>query len=118
MDTWLPASGMNEWHQFGKHVDSSLEATLKGGANRRLHIMATVKVSTAAERFGTVEKGGTKSQYIKNCRVGKVTQLRQELQLFKRQFNGGSEEEKIQSGSTMCHAQKGALDSPKSECQK
>lgn len=40
MDTWLPASGMNEWHQFGKDVDSSLETTLKGRANRRLHIMA------------------------------------------------------------------------------
>lgn len=61
MDTWLPASGMNECHQFGKDVDSSLEATLKGGANRRLHIMATVKVGTAAEGFDTVENGETKS---------------------------------------------------------
>lgn len=88
MDTWLPASGMNECHQFGKDVDSSLEATPKGGANRRLHILATVKVSTAAEGFGTLENGETKRQYIKNCRAGKVTQLRQELQLLKKQFKG------------------------------
>ncbi|KAJ8337956.1 hypothetical protein SKAU_G00369220 [Synaphobranchus kaupii] len=67
---------------------------MKGGADRKLHTMATMIISIATERFGTVEKSVTKSQYTKNRRAEKITQLRHELRLLKRQFKGASEEEK------------------------
>ncbi|KAJ8349798.1 hypothetical protein SKAU_G00249280 [Synaphobranchus kaupii] len=67
---------------------------MKGGAERKLHTMATMIVSITTERFGTVEKSVTKIQYTKNRRAEKITQLRHKLRLLKRQFKGASEEEK------------------------
>lgn len=87
---WPPASRKNEWCQFDEDVDSTLEATTKGGADRRLKTMTTIIVSLATERFGTVEKRVTKSKYTKNHRAEKITQLRQELRLLKRQFKKAS----------------------------
>lgn len=76
---WPPASKESEWRQFDDDVDSILEATMKGGADRKLQTMATMIISIATERFGLVEKRAATNQYSKNCRAEKISQLRQEL---------------------------------------
>lgn len=48
--------------------------------------MATITISLAAERFGTVEKLGTKTPYMNNCRVEKISEIRQELPVLKWQY--------------------------------
>lgn len=91
---WPPASKGSEWQQFDDDMDGILEATMKGGADRKLQTMATVVISIATERFGSVEKRVATNQYSKNRRAEKISQLRQELRVLKRQFKGASEDEK------------------------
>ena len=67
---------------------------MKGGADRKLQTMATMIISVATERFGLVEERSATSQYSKNCRAEKTSELRQELRLLKRQFKQANEDEK------------------------
>lgn len=52
---WPLANRAKAWCQFDKDVDSILEATMKGGADRKIHTMETMIISIATERFGTVD---------------------------------------------------------------
>lgn len=89
---WPPASNKSEWHQFGEDVDGILEATMRGGADRKLQMMTTMIISIATERFGIAEKRAVTNQYSKNRRAEKIAQLRQELRLLKKQFKEAAEE--------------------------
>lgn len=62
------------WCQFKDDVDNILEATMKGGADKKLMIIGIGMVG-----FGIVEKGCMSGQYFKNRRAVKITHLRQEL---------------------------------------
>lgn len=91
---WPPASKASEWQKFDDDLEGILEATMKGGADRKLQTMATMIISIATERYGSVEKRVTTNQYSRNRRAEKITQLRKELRDLKKQFKGASEEQK------------------------
>ena len=55
-----------------------LEAAAKGEADRKLKIMATIIIDIAVERFGTLEKLGTKTPCMNNHRAEKISRIRQE----------------------------------------
>lgn len=123
---WPPAS-TREWQEFDDDVDGILEATMKGGANRKLQIMATMIISIATERLGSVEKCCATSQYSKNCRAEKISQERSFLihltgeifsetgtSTFEEAVQGGKRGHVARSGRTMWHPQEEAADPPPS----
>ena len=85
---WPQASEEKEWLQFGIDVDSIMEATAKGEADRRLQSMTTIIVSLAAEGE---EKKAAKTYSLSN-RATKILQLRKELKSLKQQYKEASEE--------------------------
>ena len=91
---WPPASKGRQWLQFDDDVDTILESAAKGDTDGKLKTMATIIISLAVERFGTVEKLGTKTPYMNNRRAEKISQLRQELRVLKRQYKVAREEER------------------------
>lgn len=91
---WPPASKERQWLQFDDDVDTILESAAKGDTDGKLKTMATIIISLAVERFGTVEKLGTKTPYMNNRRAEKISQLRQELRVLKRQYKVAREEER------------------------
>lgn len=64
-------------------MDNILGETGKGDADRRLHMLTTIIISLTAEKFGIVEKRGTKTPYVKNCWAEKISQIRQGLHTLK-----------------------------------
>lgn len=92
METWIHGFQLVEWMSaisLAKMWTAVWKQPWRGGANWRLHIMATVKVGTAAEGFGTVKNGETKSQYIINCRAGKVNQTETRAATVEKAIQGG-----------------------------
>ena len=71
---WPPASKERQWLQFDDDVDTILESAAKGDTDGKLKTMATIIISLAVERFGTVEKLGTKTPYMNNRRAEKISQ--------------------------------------------
>ena len=67
------------WKQFDDDVDQILEATVKGGADRKLQAMTTIIVSIAAERFGEEVKKSSETTYSKNQRAVRIHNIRQEM---------------------------------------
>lgn len=106
---WPPASKGGEWQKFDDDLDGILEATMQGGADRKLQTMATMITNIATERFGAVEKRAAMNQYTKNRRADKITQLRQELRDLKKQFKNASEEEKPGLAELRCVLRKKLL---------
>lgn len=72
------------WQQFDEDADKVLEATAKGGADRRLQSMTTILVSLSEERFGAVEQRPVRTPYTMNQRAAKVHKIRQELNILKK----------------------------------
>ena len=76
---WPAASITSLWKQFDDDVDQILEATVKGGADRKLQAMTTIIVSIAAERFGEAVKKSSGTTYSKNQRAVRIHNIRQEM---------------------------------------
>lgn len=70
-------------------MDSILEPTMKGGADRKLRTMAIMIVSIATKRFCILEKGNTSSEYIKNCRAEKIAEPKFETATVEEAVQGG-----------------------------
>ena len=83
-------------------MDTILESAAKGDTNGKLKTMATITISLAVERFGTVEKLGTKTPYMNNRRAEKISRLRQELRVLKRQYKLAREEERDALSELRC----------------
>lgn len=91
---WPPASKASELQKLDDDLEGILEATTKGGADRKLQVMSTMIISIATERFGSREKRAAGNQYSKNRRAEKIAQLRRELRDLKKQFKGANEDQK------------------------
>ncbi|XP_075313231.1 uncharacterized protein LOC142373743 [Odontesthes bonariensis] len=106
---WPPASKASEWQKLDDDLDGILEATMRGGADRKLQVMATMVISIATERFGTVEKRAAANPYSKNRRAEKISQLRRELRDLKSQFKRASEDLKPGLAEIRCVLRKKLL---------
>ncbi len=83
---WPKSSKRVEWQQFDEDVSQVLEVTAKGDVDHRLRTMTTLIVNIAAERFGTEVAKPAPSAYAPSHRARKITCLREELRLLKRQY--------------------------------
>lgn len=90
---WPKANQTKEWQRFDEDVDLVLESMAKGDVEKRLQTMTTVGTAFAAERFGTEEKR-VKQPYVKNSRVEKIHNIRQELKVLRKQHKKASDEER------------------------
>ncbi|XP_053170226.1 uncharacterized protein LOC128354001 [Scomber japonicus] len=106
---WPPASKASEWQKLDDDLEGILKATMKGGADRKLQIMATMVISIATERFGMIEKRAAAKPYSKNRRAEKISQLRRELRDLKNQFKGASEDLKPGLAEIRCVLRKKLL---------
>nr|AAN12398.1 polyprotein [Tetraodon nigroviridis] len=106
---WPPASKVSEWQQLDEDLEGILESTAKGGVDRKLQTMTTLVISFATERYGTMEKRAAPEKYTKNRRAEKISQLRQELRVLKKQFKGASEDQKPGLAELRCTLRKKLL---------
>ena len=83
------------WKQFDDDVDQILEATVKGGADRKLQAMTTIIVSIAAERFGEEVKKSSETTYSKNQRAVRIHNIRQEMKALKFRYKESIDEDGI-----------------------
>ncbi len=91
---WPKSSKRVEWQQFDEDVSQVLEVTAKGDVDHRLRTMTTLIVNIAAERFGTEVAKPAPSAYAPSHRARKITCLREELRLLKRQYKSAGEVER------------------------
>ncbi|XP_062872774.1 uncharacterized protein LOC134334411 [Trichomycterus rosablanca] len=74
-------------------LDKILE-TVKGDVDHKLQAMCTLITSIGAERFGVTERPASRQTSRPNRRELKISHLRQELKILKRQFRAANEEER------------------------
>ncbi|KAI4887727.1 hypothetical protein NFI96_005939 [Prochilodus magdalenae] len=91
---WPATNKVREWCQFDEDVNHVLEATNRGNADQRMRTMCTMIISIAAERFGMKEQPSARAEGGPNRREMKISQLRQELRLLRKQYKQAKQEEK------------------------
>lgn len=92
---WPSANKEREWLQFDEDLDQVLDATVRGDADQKLRTMSAMIISIGSERFGMKEQRTTRDVGEPNRREVKISQLRQELRLLRKQFKQAREEEKV-----------------------
>ncbi|KAI4879743.1 hypothetical protein NFI96_004950, partial [Prochilodus magdalenae] len=90
---WPATNKVREWCQFDEDVNQVLEATNRGNADHRMRTMCTMIISIAAERFGMKEQPSARAEGGPNRREMKISQLRQELRLLRKQYKPAKQEE-------------------------
>ncbi|XP_073731592.1 uncharacterized protein [Misgurnus anguillicaudatus] len=91
---WPAANKEGEWLKFDEDLNQVLEATARGNADQKLRAMSTMIISIGAERFGVKKHQLARSVAEPNRREVKISQLRSELRLLRRQFKAARDEEK------------------------
>ena len=91
---WPKASDKKAWEDLDRELDSILEATLQGPAERKMKAMTSLIYSVSRERFGTLEKKQAKPSVQPNRRQKQIIGTKKELKNLRKAFKNASPVEK------------------------
>ena len=94
---WPKTGDKKAWQAFEEDVDSTLEAALGGGVDRKIEAMTSIIYSMGRERFGVVEQRARRAPAGRgNRREVEISQIRGELRRLNKAYCEATTEEEKQ----------------------
>ena len=92
---WPPANNTGEWQIFDDDMCEILQATSRGGVDKKLSALTTIITCFASKRFGRVVVRQKNDPYNKNRRDNQIKNICQEFRALKKQQKRSSNEDKL-----------------------